>query len=924
MTSEDVVVTKFDLNAKEQTLKTRFLANQRPQATPIPPPNPPIPRVPDPQLDAFLRDMNESIRQQPQGTLAGELLKKQANMMQQQIDLLRENQQTSQSMMQNWGKQREVRREVAEVVAPIVEMIKEIKGMYTETKQLGEIANIQIEQLKAEMRSRPVGQPESVPVVRNSIDKFAARKAQLEAKVTEMQRLVDTAAVNDGGITTALEGLTYLRSQMQSLPHEFDSFEKDIQTRFLRMTEIMQKAKALPKDVLYPSPDLETAREVLMKRMGGAFDYTGYMRELDEMKDRRNGLMLEFKQTAPQYPLIPRPQVQPSAAEKPTKQTAKRGNAQGAAGQRTMKPAPTPQVQTRRTLTKKPPGISDILSDPLRPPPAVTKKGKEREKSPRQAVVEGRKPTMVSQETQAEVATKKESPRRVEEDRHSEREEEVVEPPQPAQPEPFQLAEPAAKKRIQPDDLLPKIYLPPVHPPPLPTSTPPLQTWERQTLDVLTDYVLSRRLQLAPAPIMPPQGLSRWLGPDQLNTLIREGLFVDSATVDRMGMEVLDEIIGKVKMDRSQREQEPSYGSDFEEEISEHTDKSEEKPPEIPVIEHKGQASFPPAEPANVSMFFPGPSPIVAEERKEETDIAALLSPGILGRMSASAVRQYIASLIEAGHIGPKTESLSPPIPAPQPIPQPVLLVEERKFEEPREEELEKLLGKEMAAMFLAMLREKHQEMTQDMLDRFARSFAPAIAEPPKPQIQHVPSPPSEPSEPQRFEPLFPVSTDFKDAFSLPKRLNLDLDAEEAKLRMEQDLPRLMLKLPPFRPPELPAPDSNMSLYLSASDSSIGGHSVGTELFSLENTEYMGSLAQFMSSARGMEEGQLAGNPDLSEGEVGGRDEALSSGELPPDVLNPAVDFPRPRINVANILSSDEVLDSASEGEFDPQHLFHP
>jgi hypothetical protein len=878
--------------------------------------------VPDPQLDAFLRDMSESIRQQPQGLLSGELLKMQANMMQQQIDLQRENQHTTQVMMQNWSKQGEVKKEMAQVLAPVMEIMKEIKSMYVETKELRDIAKVQIEQLEAERRTRPVNQPDSAPVVRSSIDRFAARKAQLEAKVAEVQRLVDTAAVNDGGITTALEGLTYLRSQMQSLPQEFDGVERDIQTRFLRLCEITQKAKAVQKEVLYPSPDLATAREVLMKRMGGAFDYAGYLRRLDEMKDERNALMLEFKQTAPQYPLIPRPAVQQTIAEKPTKKTAKRTTAQ--AGQRAVKPAPVPQVQTRRTLTKKPPGISDILSDPIRPPPAVTKKGKDKE-SPREPAFEVRKPTMVSQETQAEV--KKESPRvsprRLVEDeeRKSEEIKEVVEPPKPSQPDPFQLAEPTTKKRIQPEDLLPNIYTPPIHPPPPSTSTPPLQTWERQTLEVLTDYVLTRRLQLAPAPTLLPQGLSRWLGPDQLNTLIKEGLFVDSATIDRMGLEVLDEIIGKVKLDISQREareEEPNYGSDFEDEISEHTDKSEELKAEEPAYEYKGQA----AEPANVSVSFPGPSPILGEERKDATDIAALLSPDILSRMSVSAVRQYMASLIEAGHIGPKTENLSPPLPTvPQPVSQPIFMVEERKHEEPREEELEKILGKEKAAMFLVMLREKHQEMTQEMLDRFARSFA--VAEPPIPPAQPLPSPPP---EPQRSEPLFPVSTDFKDAFSLPRRLNLDLDAEEAKLRMEQDLPRLMLKLPPFRPPEMPASESNMSLYLSASESSIGEHSVGTELFSLENTEYMGSLAQFMGSARGMEEGQLAGNPELSEGEVGGKDEALSSGELPPDVLNPGpgLDFPKPRINVADIFASDAALDSASEGEFDPQHLFHP
>lgn len=927
MTSEDVVVTKFDLNSKEQTLKSRFLANQRPPPSVLPANTVPVSRVPDPQLETFMRDMAESIRQQPTGSIAAELLKKQANMMQQQIDLLRENQQTNQAMLLNIGKPRDTRRETAELIAPVMEVVREIKSMYKETKQSADLLNIQVEQLRSEFKTRPSAPQESLPTVQHSLDKFTTRKAQLEAKIAEGQRLIDTATVNDGGISTALEGLAYLRSQIQSLPQEFDSFEKDVQARFLRMIEITQKAKALPKDILYPSPDLETARETLMKRLGGVFDYGAYLRELDDLKDQRNALSLEFKQSAPMYPLIPRPQVQVEPVKQSNKKT------QGA--QRTMKPAPVPQVQTRKTMTKKPAGFSDLISDPLRPPPAVTKKTVSREKSPRQVGWESGKPAMVSQEIQAEISEKKQPPPRPlspPESTLKPEPEPVLEPPKPSSPQPFELAEPASKKRIQPEDLLPSVYKPTVRPmSQQETTTPPVKTWEKQTLDVLTEYVLAHRLQLTSPRVPSFPSFSRWLGPDQLNTLIKEGLFIDSATIDRLGLEVFDDKIGQIKLEIAHKNgKEESYGDDFEEDIiSEHSDKDLEIPVDEP---YKGQQVSPP-EPNTDHLYvtFPEISPITEEKRpenRESTDITSLLSPDILSKMSPSAVKQYLLSLIQSGHIGPNTENsyIPPPLPVQIPPPQPVLLP---VSEENKEEEIERILGKDTAKLLVTVIKEKQQ----DIITKFARSFdgeGEREREGKQRERQEVKREIVEEEKKEEVgkieEKSVQISTDFKEAFSIPKRLNLDLDAEEAKLRLEQDLPRLMLKLPPFRPAEIPAPDSNMSLYLSASESSIGGYSVGSELFSMENTEYMGSLAQFMKGGKRMEEGQLPGNPELSEGELAGGDDGLSSGEIPPDVLNPdpPFDFPRPRINIAEILSSDAALDEVSEGEFDPEHLFHP
>ena len=100
--------------------------------------------------------------------------------------------------------------------------------------------------------------------------------------------------------------------------------------------------------------------------------------------------------------------------------------------------------------------------------------------------------------------------------------------------------------------------------------------------------------------------------------------------------------------------------------------------------------------------------------------------------------------------------------------------------------------------------------------------------------------------------------------------------------------------------------------------------SIGSEIFNVENPEFMGGFMEFIRKARELEEGQIPGNSDLSEGEVRMDYEGLSSGEIPTEIMNP-LNFTvekQERVRVSNSgLMSDEGYEP-SEGEFDPNMIF--
>ena len=82
---------------------------------------------------------------------------------------------------------------------------------------------------------------------------------------------------------------------------------------------------------------------------------------------------------------------------------------------------------------------------------------------------------------------------------------------------------------------------------------------------------------------------------------------------------------------------------------------------------------------------------------------------------------------------------------------------------------------------------------------------------------------------------------------------------------------------------------------------------------------------EYIKQARELEEGQVPGNADLSEGEVRMEEESLSSGEIPKGLLSKHLMVhaeDKHRLSGSGILSEEDFNVSDEEGEFDPNAIF--
>ena len=100
MKQDEVFASTFEISNKEKELKQRFLNNQRTLKKEDPKPAQPILSPPESHLNTFLNDMQSAMRQQTTGTLAGELLKRQNDLMHQQMEMLQTNQKDLHTLIQ--------------------------------------------------------------------------------------------------------------------------------------------------------------------------------------------------------------------------------------------------------------------------------------------------------------------------------------------------------------------------------------------------------------------------------------------------------------------------------------------------------------------------------------------------------------------------------------------------------------------------------------------------------------------------------------------------------------------------------------------------------------------------------------------------------------------------------------------------------
>lgn len=994
MKQDEVFASTFEISNKEKELKQRFLNNQRALKKEDPKPAQPILSPPESHLHTFLNDMQSAMRQQTTGTLAGELLKRQNDLMHQQMEMLQTNQKDLHTLIQTIAtkpdRSDDSRRFIAEMMAPLNRQILDVKAYYEETKTLARDIGMQVQQMKEGLERGGLNDNLRKSVEQN-MQKFSATRHRFSNKVQEAENLVDEVIENTKdkvSLDNCTQGVMYLKQQIEAVRTDTEAVENELQNRFKRIMESCVKMKNMPREVLYPGSDFTGASERVKQYLGGEFDYWGILEEMDELKRRRAILEREWRSNTPVYPKVPKLQ---EVAYKKEQEIYKPVKASETKKYAEMQPVHT-EIQ-KKTLTKKPDSLYSVATKPLAPPPIP------HSKKPKKSLKSRKKPKHILHPTPQDIAPKleeeyhpKPAPTPIPKQSITTQTQaetslsppstppEPVSMPAPSEPLPFQTKPGYTKGSqtiLKPEDLVSKEYLPKT----VETQEPPINTIEQKTVDIVTDFILAKMLGSDKSiNIEYRGGAARWLGVEEISGLIKEGIYVDADTVDKIGREVLSNEIANLKKKPTQpsvslidlisepiiEERRPEvpvknesiedeYEEDFEDEEDKHIESynSESKVFIQPALSDRIQPN-PKFEDLPKPARFDHPpdfsrSQIIQDQPTADTTIPAnelssLLNPRMLGMMSAAAVQHYVSALIESGHIGRSsvTENRTPtpntlfnntmlqtprlPTPANKPEPKPAEKIEQ---EPTMPDEISKFFGSGMGSRLLDLIKSDSSANPQQILEKFARSYlAPA-----KPGVQFlkVDYPPEyeerkqNPKEEDIFGKIPPPGS--------KPRYGFDLDAEENKLHREQLQPRRMIDIPLFKPEELLPPISiPVSSPLSLTDSemlySSGSSSVGSEIFSIENPEFIGGFMDFIRKTRHMDDVQI-GNGDLSEGEVALRDTGrLSSGEVPKEMLNspgPAFSLRtsvnHDRISFGDLLSVDEEFEK-SEGEFDPASIF--
>ena len=594
----------------------------------------------------------------------------------------------------------------------------------------------------------------------------------------------------------------------------------------------------------------------------------------------------------------------------------------------------------------------------------------------------------------------------------------AVTPAKPTEtPNQIEVSKPEEKKTIKPANLITPEFKIPVAS--IQTQEPPVPNLDAKAIDILTDFVLANQLGTLKAPPIPVElrsSPSKWLGMGDLNDLIREGINVDSDLIEKLGREVLADGIRVIKGDlefekghgksekaqiQEEIEEEDEYGEDFDEYSSEAPSEKPDilsenipepaKPSIQPLKFEQKQREFVPA--TENPQFVPTTTtPVIAETHsitpqpeftsaqqtltgqqannmqasnvqqgsviQQPGDVNSLLSPRILGQMSAAAIHSYVSSLIASGHISQNTgpaapqasnETVSKPqaiistaIPSNEPIQsqteseqssrsfiqnsarqeqgarsaqQPQAKVEESKSSLPPE--LADFFSTPAGRDLYAMIQQEHGQVDpQKIMEKFAQK----VVKSPRSSIPFLNVGYKPETEVREGASRTPEDHVFGRVARDPKP-RLDISLEFAKMAAENNHMRHEINMVPHKITHVNIPSSVSAL--SESDCDLHSQlSIGSEIFSMpEHPDFLGGFVDYVRKAQGMEEGQICPSGGLSEGEIRFSQSSISSGEVSAMTGDQPLGI-RPKLNIstADLMSEDDY--ASSVGEFDPYSIF--
>lgn len=914
MSQDEVVVTRYQLSNTENALRQKFLSNQRTQA--IQPTQ--IPRTTekaepdDGKLQTFVKEMQATMKQQATGTLAGQLLHSQASIMQQQVDLLRDGQRQMQSVLAAIPRPEatDTKRMLAEVMAPLQHQIMEFKQLYEGQRNAAETMEEQLNQLKSAMHTNKPTEALR-RTIDTSLDKFATQQATAKAYARQAHQMIDDVKERAAELPFD-QNIDFMMDKLQLVQVNTEKIEKDLMERYQRIVQQQQRLAAAPLEVKIGQYEGSLLR--IANALGGHFDYEGSLEELEFMRTRRNELMMEFKSTAPLYPKIiikPQPEEVVSAPQRnrkgkpvpmmpqpvPGARKSSRKPSQYSKIVTTPRQAPPPQQIKPQELSR-PSTIIDTVDIPVR----IKEPPKPQVKEPEAKVADVSRtlpePSLKPEEPPLEV--KVEAPSKL--------------PPPPSKsikelpvaPQPLKAE---VRNRLSADDLISRDVAPTSSGRALKVDLARNQLLEERVVDAVTQAVLCSKLK---APMKTQLAISnaasRWLGDAHLDILIRDGIFVDSDTIEREGRRLLAQIIQHaIEEHSSEGIQEDEYQSDFEADEDEGDQEEVKVSPAKPKVPEKATVQTPQPQrevdiqkqPVSVRESAAQVEALVSAAKDEE--LKELLQPMMLGMMSAAAVKQYVSSLVESGHIS-RDSSVIPSRarddlpPAPQ----------------RPSSEVELFLQSGIGAEIQQLIREEGTRVTpQRVLEKFAvRHFTPstsdtavqtAIDAPPEPYAR-APTPIQRGSfEEAKSYPLGRPFLDIKYApgidyktkptegdvfgrpYEQPSKRRIDLEREQQLLREEEALQRIPFVIPDFKPSVIPSTaDIFASLQLSDTESLLSSVNLDSPKFEIENPEFTRGFMEFVRRAGNSEK-------SISEGEINVLS-SVSSGEVRPSFAMPVVD----------------------------------
>ena len=933
---QDIVVTSLNISQKEQQLKQRFLSNSRPETTV----KAALVSAPDPAFNSFLDEIQNTLKQQAHGSVSSDLLKQQATIMHQQAELIREEQKTFQQVIRQMSKPQseDPKRVLAELLAPLNKQIIDVKNYYEETKnsakeimsQVSDFKKILTDHRSSESLQKNVGE---------GMNAFAKKKALFESKIREAENMVSEVVADAEdrlSIGGCKQGIDYLRQQIEMVRNDTEKIEIELQSRYQRMMQQVQKVKSLPSEEAVKR-DPKASEERISSMLGGNLDYDEILAEVESITNYRNALVQEFRKGTPVYPKAVRPVVTQITEKKVQKKP--------------LQMHPVPVGLAKKTFKTKPNALQNI---PTQPKQFIVKPKSDRPKSLLERVPEEipqkssvptprevpSKPLPHAQSLAADPISPPNEPLPSSRNKPSDF---VAGPiPRAASPEAFQTR-PGMTKGEQ---TVKHLTFPEIYPSlkNIETQEPPKSSLEQRTVDAVTEYVLTQLIQSNPAghKKAPEPQSSRWLGLEELSELTRLGIYADPMTLERLGKEVLSQGIKELKMNagrpRDTHDSERPSAALVHEELPVRSTKKPEVALDEP--EEKYDSDFEASSSDNVprpsenperlfDKISPRTPPKMFEKRFEnapqssigrvishpEANLHSLLDPRLLGMMSATSIQHYLSSLIEAGHLPKPQDTPSfftrSPSPGTQPVatPQYNKLTSDTTIMEPKvPEEFKDFMSSAIGAQIFNTVKSNPHMSPQQVMESWVHNRAFSNKYPPQ---QEIPHPRTEAGV-------------FGRPLSRGARV-FDLDSEEKKVFEESSIARKMINIPVL---EIHKKNESSDSYRLVTDSEVSGlsnsGSVGSEIFNIENPEFMGGFMEFVRKARELEEGQVPGNSDLSEGEVRMDYEGLSSGEIPREVMQP-MNFTvekndRVRVSMGGLFSDEGY--ELSEGEFDPNSIF--